>query len=412
MAAEGQPRRGRGAAPGRDPAGRARGRRPPPRPALRRRQRGAADRRRLRARVPRSTCSSASASSTAREVEAALDEAVGDRLVDESPASPGRYSFSHALVRETLQAEVAGRAAGAAAPARSARRSSRSTPTSSTATSASSPTTSSRRRRWARSSARSTTRPARRRRRASGSPTRTRRRSTRRRSTRSSWRRSPTASAGSSCCSSSARRRPRRPRSDDARATLETRRGARARARPHRATSPARRSGSACSRSPGVVDEALIELLEEALEAVGDGDSPLRSQLLSGLAQELYWVDPAGRSQRPRARGARDGAPGRRSATSLAAGAGPPPVHRQRRPRADARGGCAESDEMHELGEARCGDRELELRAHVYRLTRPARSSARSAASTPSSPPSSGWRPSCASPSGSGTSRCCGRCGR
>ena len=39
-------------------------------------------------------------------IEAALGEAVGDRLVDESRDEPGRYAFSHALVRETLQAEV------------------------------------------------------------------------------------------------------------------------------------------------------------------------------------------------------------------------------------------------------------------------------------------------------------------
>jgi class 3 adenylate cyclase/tRNA A-37 threonylcarbamoyl transferase component Bud32 len=42
----------------------------------------------------------------------------------------------------------------------------------------------------------------------------------------------------------------------------------------------------------GVVDESLIALLEEALELIGEGDSPLRSLLLSGLCQELNWLDP------------------------------------------------------------------------------------------------------------------------
>ena len=40
------------------------------------------------------------------EIEAALREAVANRLVDESAERPGRFAFYHALVRETLQAEV------------------------------------------------------------------------------------------------------------------------------------------------------------------------------------------------------------------------------------------------------------------------------------------------------------------
>ena len=47
----------------------------------------------------------------------------------------------------------------------------------------------------------------------------------------------------------------------------------------------------------GVVDEPLIDLLERGARARRpEADSALRSQLLSGLAQELYWVDAAGRS--------------------------------------------------------------------------------------------------------------------
>ncbi len=40
------------------------------------------------------------------EIEVALREAVANRLVDESAERPGRFAFYHALVRETLQAEV------------------------------------------------------------------------------------------------------------------------------------------------------------------------------------------------------------------------------------------------------------------------------------------------------------------
>ena len=40
----------------------------------------------------------------------------------------------------------------------------------------------------------------------------------------------------------------------------------------------------------GVVDEVLIGLLEEALEALGDRDSPLRARVLGRLAVALYWT--------------------------------------------------------------------------------------------------------------------------
>ena len=115
----------------------------------------------------------------------------------------------------------------------------------------------------------------------------------------------------------------------------------------------------------GVVDEPMIALLEEALEAVGDGDSPLRSQLLSALAQELNWVDPAG------------------GATSLGLEA----VEMARRigdQRAlaqalirrqfmgalgleESRSRLRDSDELHQIAK-QLDDPELELRAHVYRL--------------------------------------------
>ncbi len=116
----------------------------------------------------------------------------------------------------------------------------------------------------------------------------------------------------------------------------------------------------------GVVDEPLIELLEESLDAVGPGDSGLRSHLLSGLAQELYWVDAAGRSnelglealemaRRVGDPGALASALARRQFTGMIH---PDQVRRR----------LAESDELHDLAK-KLGDGELELRADLYRLS-------------------------------------------
>jgi tetratricopeptide (TPR) repeat protein len=43
--------------------------------------------------------------------------------------------------------------------------------------------------------------------------------------------------------------------------------------------------------SPGVVDEELVGLLEEALDSISEEDSPLRANLLARLARALYWSD-------------------------------------------------------------------------------------------------------------------------
>ena len=115
----------------------------------------------------------------------------------------------------------------------------------------------------------------------------------------------------------------------------------------------------------GVVDEPLIALLEEALDAIGPQDGSLRAQLLSGLAQELYWVDPAGRSDRLGIEalemagriGDSDALAQALVRRQFTGGAGPQETHRRLR----------ESDELHDLAK-RLGDPELELRAHVYRL--------------------------------------------
>jgi class 3 adenylate cyclase len=46
----------------------------------------------------------------------------------------------------------------------------------------------------------------------------------------------------------------------------------------------------------GAIDERIVAMINEALEALGDEDSGERALLLSGLAQELYWVDPIGKA--------------------------------------------------------------------------------------------------------------------
>ena len=115
----------------------------------------------------------------------------------------------------------------------------------------------------------------------------------------------------------------------------------------------------------GVVDEPQIALLEEALAGCGEGDSALRSQILSSLAQQLYWVDAPGRSadlglealemarrvDDPRSLAL---ALIRRQITGEI---GVEPTRRR----------LEESQELHDLAK-RLGDLELELRAHAYRL--------------------------------------------
>ena len=325
---------------------------------------------------------------------AALDEAVGGRLVVESRERPGLYSFAHALVRETLQAEVpAARRAAIhrevaeaieavhageldrylgelahhfleAAPAGDAER----------AVDYATRAAAGAGERLAHEDAASLYARALEALELAGSPDRERRLEL-------------LLELGAAQTRAGRRRRG----AGDARA----RRRARARARAPERPRPGRARRSACWREAGVVDEPLIELLEEALEAVGRGDCPLRSQLLSGLAQELYWVD-AGRSRR-RASGSRRwrwrGGSTTRESLALAlirrqftgarrARGDPSPAARERRaarPREAAAATASSSCARTSTGSATGS------------------SSATSAASTPTSPPSSGSRPSCAS---------------
>ena len=298
------------------------------------------------------------------DVSGALAAAADARLIAESRERPGRYSFAHALVGETLHAEVpaarravihreigeaiealhpdevderlghiahhyleAGRAVDTERAVDYAVRAPRPAP-------------------------------------PSVSRTRTRRTSTRGRSRRSSSTAPASPSAGSSCCSTSASRSAeRRRRARPGRHSSARRRSPAGSSAPR--SSPARCSGSACWRRPGVVDEPLIALLEEALAAVGEGDSPLRSQLLGGLAAQLYWVDPAGRSDElgiealEMARRLDDPEALALALVRRQFTGGIAPHETERRMR--------ESSEMHDLAKRR-GDLELEVRAHVYRL--------------------------------------------
>jgi class 3 adenylate cyclase len=54
--------------------------------------------------------------------------------------------------------------------------------------------------------------------------------------------------------------------------------------------------GIAMLSTAGKVDERLVELIDEALEAIGPERSARRASLLSAKSQELYWVDAQGES--------------------------------------------------------------------------------------------------------------------
>lgn len=114
----------------------------------------------------------------------------------------------------------------------------------------------------------------------------------------------------------------------------------------------------------GLLDARVAEVLQAALERVGPGDSTERARLLSWLAQEYLWVDAEGKA-RPMFEAAIEMArrlgDDRTLAFTLSRGA-----FTELDP--DAPGHIIESQtEVIELAR-RVGDRELELRAHVLRL--------------------------------------------
>ena len=339
------------------------------------------------------------------EIAAALAEAVDARLIAESAEEPGQLLVRpRARARDPARRDPRGPPRGRSTEIAEALERA-CADDDSTRTSASSPTTSSRRPRWATPIAPSTTPPGPGGRRSAASPTR-RRPSLYAKALEAldARRLGATPSAGSSCCSRSARRRPAPARPD---------RGARV-ARGGRRTWPAssaaprswrrRRWRSACSRRPGTVDEPLIALLEEALEAVGEEDSPLRSQLLSGLAQELYWVDAAGRSNELGL-----------EALEMARRVGDPQSLALALIRRQFTGGVGHDETQRRLREStraarprqaagRPRARGARARLPAARLARARRDRARSTASWR---PTSGSPTSCASRPSSGTCRCC-----
>jgi class 3 adenylate cyclase len=117
----------------------------------------------------------------------------------------------------------------------------------------------------------------------------------------------------------------------------------------------------------GNVDNEIVSLVSEALEAIEPGDSVLRVELMCGLGQELYWEDAQGKA-----------APLGREAVAMARRLGDDRALAAALARSYFTEGTQEgaegaqirlgvSTELGELAE-RTGDRELELRAHVYSL--------------------------------------------
>ena len=318
-------------------------------------------------------------------------------------ASPARYSFSHALVRETLHAEVPARERAAHAPRDRRGARARSTPATldrhlgELAHHFLEAAPLGRRRSGGRLRD-----PRRGRGRPSGSPTRTPPASTRRRSRRSSSAPAPTASAGSSCCSSSATAQtPRRARSASARTTLE------------RAAELARELG----RPEELARAALGDLpaggggrRRRAADRAARGGARARSATATRRCARSCSADSPRSSTGSTRPGARTSSGSRRwrwrAASATPTRSRWPSIRRQFTggvgPERDRSGGCARASEMHELAKRARRPRARAARARLP-AARPARARRHRAASTPSSPPTSGWPASCASRSISGT---------
>ncbi len=116
----------------------------------------------------------------------------------------------------------------------------------------------------------------------------------------------------------------------------------------------------------GAKDDRIVALLTEALEAVGSQDSAERARILAALAQEEYWEDPQGQSRRRSdealAMARRVDDPGAIAAALTGRQfllAATPQAIRER---------LENADELLALSE-RSGDREMAVRGHAYRLT-------------------------------------------
>ncbi len=114
----------------------------------------------------------------------------------------------------------------------------------------------------------------------------------------------------------------------------------------------------------GYVDEPLVALLAEALDAVGPRDSAIRAQLLSALSNEHYWGDPQG-----------EAAAMSREAVEIARRLGDDHALALALGRlsfllvtADSLQERFAANEEMLAAAQRAGDPETEVRAHVYRL--------------------------------------------
>ncbi len=114
----------------------------------------------------------------------------------------------------------------------------------------------------------------------------------------------------------------------------------------------------------GVVDQRVVDLVEQALEWIGPERTTRRARLLAALSQELYWVDaqersaPLAREAVEIAREVDDDATLAHALHRLVFIPYGPDSSRQR---------LEIATEMLELGR-RCGDREMVMRSHAYRL--------------------------------------------
>jgi class 3 adenylate cyclase/tetratricopeptide (TPR) repeat protein len=123
--------------------------------------------------------------------------------------------------------------------------------------------------------------------------------------------------------------------------------------------------GIAMMSDAGRLDEHLLALLDEALDRIGPERSARRAALLSAKSAEMYWVDNDLTESERLVDEAIEIAREIDAPTTLAAALqrkifipGGPGAPRER---------LAMADEMVELGD-RCGDREVVLRGHAYRL--------------------------------------------
>ena len=214
----------------------------------------------------------------------ALEAAVAAGLLTEMDGRPGRFAFTHALVRDAVASSLSA--------ARRARRTGGSPRCSPTRPRRSSRTTGGRRPTCSPARASGRSRPP-------GRPPARRSQRWRSRRRHGTWHTRWTTSGGGRRAAARSRRRARQGRRDPAGAGSRT---------SGRVRSPsARGDGAALAEAAlgrggvGVtilrVDDELVGRLEEALDALPDDDRRTRARVLGRLGVELYYADDAGRAR-------------------------------------------------------------------------------------------------------------------